>query len=178
MVGRLSPKSHRPTRILWLLGICFLLVVPQIYSAFRLHDPFHGKRELFFHDVLDHLPEMKKTSMGPRPSSSPYSSHFSPLEPLQKNESFGACLMIKEDNDLLYEWLAYHFTRLPLRYVYVGSDEGNLQNPNDVLNRWKFANTGLQYWIVGANDFIHRHNASYGTVNSTKDAHHAFLTSK
>jgi hypothetical protein len=25
-----------------------------------------------------------------------------------KEDSFGACLMVKDDNDLLNEWLAYH----------------------------------------------------------------------
>lgn len=73
--------------------------------------------------------------------------------------------------------LAYHYTILPLRYVFVASDVGNLQDPEEVLMRWKAANTDLKYWIQNASGFVHRHGHKYGTVNSVEDAHHAFVNS-
>ncbi len=90
--------------------------------------------------------------------------------------------MMKEDNDLFYEWLAYHYTVLPLHYVYVGSDEGNQQDPRDVLRRWKTANIGLEYWVVNSTDF----GSTPVTINFTgsrrpsysaehEDAHHSFV---
>lgn len=59
-------------------------------------------------------------------------------------------MMIKEDNDLVYDWRANHDTILTLRYVCVGSDKGNQQYPNDVLSRWNESGMGLEYWIIGA----------------------------
>lgn len=107
---------------------------------------------------------------------------FKPLPTLSANESFGACLMIKEDNDLLYEWLAYHYTVLPLRYVFVGSDEGNRQDPTQVLHRWNIANTKLQYWVVNASDFTSSRPPGKFTGSSRRqysveheEAHHSFV---
>ena len=76
---------------------------------------------------------------------------------------FGACLMVKDDNDLLYEWIAYHYTVLSLRYLVIGSDIGSLQNASDVLNRWNNVNltaddSQLRYWILQPEDFIYRHH--------------------
>jgi hypothetical protein len=96
---------------------------------------------------------------------------FSPLPMLGKNESFGACLMIKEDNNLLYEWLSYHYTTLPLRYLLIGSDLENKQDPRDVLERWGKANVGLHYWVLNASEFMFRHGTSKGML----DAHHSFV---
>jgi len=72
----------------------------------------------------------------------------------------GACLMVKDDNDLLYEWLAFHFTTLVpaghALYVVLGSDIDSTQDPAAVLQRWKNV-PELRYWILQPEDFIHRH---------------------
>jgi Glycosyl transferase family 2 len=76
-----------------------------------------------------------------------------------KDQSFGACLMVKNDNDMLYEWIAYHYTTLPLGRIVIGRDIGGEQDPSDVLHRWKRAGIDdLQYWILDSEDFIHRHS--------------------
>jgi heme exporter protein D len=91
----------------------------------------------------------------------------------QSKPAFGACIMVKEDNDLLYEWLAYHYTVLPLGYLVVGSDIGNSQDPAIVLKRWTKAGiVDLSYWILQPEDFIHRHvnyDEKYGQNATTMD---------
>ena len=94
--------------------------------------------------------------------------------PLLPSDSFGACMMMKEDNELLYEWIAYHFEMMPLRYLVIGSDEGSMQDPRDVLGLWN--GTGLQYWVLPASDFAGRHEPS--TKEKEADPtwhHHQFL---
>ena len=44
------------------------------------------------------------------------------VEDQQLPFTFSACLMIKDNNILLPEWLAYHYTVLPLRRLIVGVD--------------------------------------------------------
>jgi hypothetical protein len=148
-----------------------MLVIVQLYHAFTLREQLQGT---LGHDL---------------PVQDDHTHPFKPIQKLNAHESFGACLMIKEDNDLLYEWLAYHYTTLPLRYVFVGSDEGNNQNPLDVLQRWKTANTGLHYWVVNATDFMSHpemgskkspqqkpsknHRGNY--TQEHEEAHHAFV---
>lgn len=93
--------------------------------------------------------------------------------------AFGACIMVKEDNDLLYEWIAYHYTVLPLGYLVIGSDLANSQDPAYVLNRWTKAGVyDLRHWILTPEAFIHRHgnyDEKYGRNTTTKDG--AELTS-
>jgi hypothetical protein len=81
-------------------------------------------------------------------------------------DGFGACLMMKEDNDALYEWLAYHYTVLPLRFLVVGSDLDSRQDPATVLDRWKTV-PNFHYGILQADEFIHRHGNYYDKFNST-----------
>lgn len=73
-----------------------------------------------------------------------------------------ACLMVHSDNDILYEWIAYHYTVLPLRFLVIGNDVDNPEDPATVLHLWN--NTDLRYWIrpVKPND-------------QSTDAHHALI---
>jgi len=84
-----------------------------------------------------------------------------------KNESFGACLIVKGDNDLLTEWIPYHYTLLPLRYLLVASDEGNPEDPNAVLQKWSKSNTDLKSWVVNVSLFenIHGEFNEISTLN-------------
>lgn len=70
---------------------------------------------------------------------------------------FGACLMVKDDNELLPEWLAYHYTILPLRFVVLGLDYNSSQDPESILRRWR-DHANLTYWILPAGNFSHRHS--------------------
>lgn len=88
----------------------------------------------------------------PTPSSS-FDVHFSSLPVLPRNETFGACLMVKGDNDLLSEWIPYHYTLLPLRYLLVATDVGNSEDPTSVLKKWTTANTDLHWWVLNVSEF-------------------------
>lgn len=86
----------------------------------------------------------------------------------------GACLMVKDDNDLLYEWLAYHFTVLVPPghsfFVVLGSDIGSTQDPALVLQRWNSI-PELHYHILHPDDFVHVHgnyDVLYGHNKSNK----------
>lgn len=75
------------------------------------------------------------------------------------------------------EWIAYHYTILPLRYLVVGVDEGNTQDPLPYLSQWE--DLGLQFQIISVlDDFLtsglHRNN--YDT--STFDGAHQLLKAK
>lgn len=60
--------------------------------------------------------------------------------PLKTNldlESFSACMLIKDDNDLLNEWLAYHYHVLDLRYLVVAVDPSSATSPAPIFDRWR-----------------------------------------
>jgi hypothetical protein len=47
-----------------------------------------------------------------------------------------ACILVRNDNALLAEWIAYHYTVLPLRHLIVGCDENATEDPHDILAPW------------------------------------------
>jgi hypothetical protein len=56
-----------------------------------------------------------------------------PLE----DDNFSACLLVKDDNDILNEWIAYHYHVLKLRTLVLASDPSSKTSPTVVLNRWR-----------------------------------------
>mmetsp|Transcript_21796 Transcript_21796/g.43741 ORF Transcript_21796/g.43741 Transcript_21796/m.43741 type:complete len:479 (-) Transcript_21796:317-1753(-) len=61
------------------------------------------------------------------------SSHRVP--PLQ-DSSFSACLLIKDDNDKLSEWLAYHYTAASLKNLIVAEDPKATTSALPILELW------------------------------------------
>jgi hypothetical protein len=51
--------------------------------------------------------------------------------------SFSACLIIKDDNIILPEWLAYHYTVLPLHRLIVGVDTLSHTDPTPILDAYQ-----------------------------------------
>lgn len=82
---------------------------------------------------------------------------FPPLPILPQNQTFGACLMVKGDNDLLSEWIPYHYTLLPLRYLLVVTDVGNSEGPESVLKKWTSTRTGLHWWVKSVSEIENLH---------------------
>eukprot|EP00588_Corethron_pennatum_P003449 CAMPEP_0194292748 /NCGR_PEP_ID=MMETSP0169-20130528/46380_1 /TAXON_ID=218684 /ORGANISM="Corethron pennatum, Strain L29A3" /LENGTH=385 /DNA_ID=CAMNT_0039041041 /DNA_START=556 /DNA_END=1713 /DNA_ORIENTATION=- len=61
------------------------------------------------------------------------SSHL--LPPVQ-DSSFSACLLIKDDNDKLREWLAYHYTAASLKNLIVAEDPTSTTSALPILELW------------------------------------------
>jgi len=61
--------------------------------------------------------------------------------------SFSACLLVKDDNHLLDEWIAYHYHTLPLRHLVVAVDPDSITTPKDLLKKWeKFTELETMLW--------------------------------
>jgi hypothetical protein len=58
-------------------------------------------------------------------------------EALDPNASFSACLLVKDDNDILSEWIAYHYHVLRLRRLIVAVDPTSADSPNEILERYR-----------------------------------------
>ncbi|KAL7574923.1 hypothetical protein ACA910_010750 [Epithemia clementina (nom. ined.)] len=103
----------------------------------------------------------------------------------QTQAFFGACLMFKDDNFLLREWIAYHYTVLPLRYLVLGIDVGNREDPAVVLQPWKDFGF-LEFRIMNASEFVDKYLTTAGlaidanrgrnasVLDTANIAHHQF----
>ena len=74
-------------------------------------------------------------------TSTPSALHFLPL----RNISMAVCLLIKDENNNLGEWIAYHSFSLPLRHLVVAVDPHSMTSPSEIISRW----TALGMDIVG-----------------------------
>ncbi len=60
--------------------------------------------------------------------------------------SFSACLLIKDNNILLPEWLAYHYTVLPLRRLIVGVDPMSHTDPQPIFDLYASIGMNITTW--------------------------------
>ena len=63
-------------------------------------------------------------------------------------DGFSICLLIKDDNDLLNEWIAYHYHVLQMRTLIVAIDPSSLTSPQDILHNWHdtFPDLHVETW--------------------------------
>ena len=62
------------------------------------------------------------------------------------NSTFGACLLVMDDNHRLVEWMAYHYHVLPLRFLIIAVDPRSRTSPTHVLNRWRNMGVHIEEW--------------------------------
>jgi len=67
--------------------------------------------------------------------------------------SWSACMLLKDDNRLLPEWLAYHYEILPLRRIIVGVDPNSKSSPKHILEEFK-NKAGLDYTLWEYDDYF------------------------
>jgi len=175
LVFRMVPCCSKLRRDMHKLEVILTLLVGSALAIFQIyrstivvhsHDEGHSRED----HVDNNAPRLTITHDDAEENSPQGGSSLFSNKTASISKGFGACLMIKEDNDLLYEWIAYHYTTLPLRHLYIGSDEGNRQDPLEVLSRWD--STDLNYWIFNSSSFAYRHSDG---KQESQDAHHQFL---
>jgi len=72
--------------------------------------------------------------------------------------SWSACLLIKDNNIILPEWLAYHYTVLPLRRLVVAIDPASNTDPSPILTLYESIGMNItiwdegEYWVNGQRD--------------------------
>jgi hypothetical protein len=52
-------------------------------------------------------------------------------------QSLSGCLLMKDDNEILNEWLAYHYFTTKLRYLVVAVDPSSETSPKEIWARWR-----------------------------------------
>mmetsp|Transcript_17195 Transcript_17195/g.42891 ORF Transcript_17195/g.42891 Transcript_17195/m.42891 type:complete len:393 (-) Transcript_17195:4035-5213(-) len=83
------------------------------------------------------------------------------------SDSSGFCLLIKDDNDLLPEWIAYHYHVFNMRRLIVAVDPESKTTPLDVLENWgpSKGNFNLNFTIWTDDDYTPHY---FRSTNSSK----------
>ncbi len=74
------------------------------------------------------------------------------LNARRKRQYVRACVFVRDDNEQLAQWVAYHYTVLPLRRLIVGVDINSTQDPMDVLGRWN--GSDLHFQVTYPDDYV------------------------
>ena len=67
------------------------------------------------------------------------------LQAKKNSDSIAACILIKDDNHWLIEWISYHYHVLPLRHLFVVEDPSSRTSSKPILDRWKHL-IEIEYW--------------------------------
>jgi hypothetical protein len=111
----------------------------QLESILEISEP----EPIVINEELRHLIKSNEQIMNLEIEAKKKRRHFGPklLTPqppaLDNNTTFSACLLIKDDNAILSEWIAYHYHTLNLRHLVVAVDPNSAEAPDIILNRWR-----------------------------------------
>jgi hypothetical protein len=70
------------------------------------------------------------------PSNNSSSKQIAGQSTNDDDNGMAACLLVKDDNHWLAEWLAYHYHVLPLRHLVVVRDPSSQTSPQHLWDRW------------------------------------------
>ncbi len=90
-------------------------------------------------------------------------------------DGFSACLLIKNDNEKLAEWLAYHWLTLPLKYLIVAVDPTGTTSPQHVLELWNTTNMGMEIELWHDDTYDHWINEELDEKHKHRDRQKRFL---
>jgi hypothetical protein len=92
-----------------------------------------------------------------RSSATEYPLPLEEIPTLAKETSypftFSACLLFKDDNRILPEWLAYHYTVMPLRQLIIAIDPLSLTSPKPIIEKFVRELPGMNITIWEDADF-------------------------
>ena len=84
------------------------------------------------------------------------------------NEGFAGCIVVKDDNDRISEWIGYHYLTLPLKHLIVAVDPTAKTTPREIVQMWNtteeidmevllWDDADYGHWINEDLDDLHRH---------------------
>lgn len=104
---------------LFLIQILFYLCIRVVLDEKSFNSSFHASRALGISRNDDDAALLAK------------------ITPQYKEEEHvSACLLIRDDNHFLIEWIAYHYHVAKLRHLVITIDPNSLTSPTRILNRW------------------------------------------
>ena len=133
------------------------------------NDPRHGEKVISNNDLPDGDEKVKEAfvehiSKGVTPQDnlskeevrSTDNQHYRSDAIQIENDSkypftFAGCLMVKDDNQILPEWLAYHYTVMPLRHLIIGVDPMSYTQVERVVE--KFQSIGMKIMLLTGNEY-------------------------
>jgi len=126
-----SGESNEIIKYTDFLIIAILLLVVFSFTAFMNKRIWIKSKNQSFLAKLPKKPKLSRNIQSYNKTN--VSLRFPHSKPIN---GISACLLVKDENNNLPEWLAYHYHVLPLRYLIVAVDPNSMTSPTEILNRW------------------------------------------
>ena len=95
-----------------------------------------GTRE-FMEPSIESSSTIKPAAAVPPHHPSNHTTKQNSMAATTTTATFSACLLIKDDSDILNEWIAYHYHVLNLRTIILAIDPSSQTSPTPLLDRWR-----------------------------------------
>ena len=145
----LARSNSATNRIFAALLCSILLMLHQLFVATQFHTAWDDRND-DFNELRKYISKHDKRHR----------------DGLQEVDYFGACLLVKDDNHFLIEWLAYHYHILPLRRLILAVDPLSQTSPSNILRRYE-GRMNITQWTD--DDFfpkLHRSIVMGGPMNT------------
>ena len=115
------------------IGVTLMVIVQVVLLTYMNNQNsilFTPQRQQHQNDVYKDLPS-------PLHQSTPACQDKDKKHMVVPADSFGACLIVMDDNHFLPEWLSYHYQTLPLRRLIVAVDPRSKTSPSYIFERFR-----------------------------------------
>lgn len=123
------------------IGILVTVVVnlglPYWHAPHHAEDQQKGMKTLPWTQTLASLNKGSRNHTARRDDQAAILENMINRDVSNPQKHFSACLLIRDDNQLLNEWIAYHYHTLKLRYLVVAVDPDSQASPRTILQRWQ-----------------------------------------
>ena len=113
------------------LGVLCLVAFINIYSLSPNHEVFQ--------------PKVQQSSLNGFRQDSASASRLLDEKKNHRyaSKSLSACLLIKDDNAVVNEWIAYHYHSISLRFLLVAVDPSSETSPSSIFRHWQKVTTEM-----------------------------------
>ena len=86
--------------------------------------------------TLTPLPVDPSSPTDKKENKGQHTQHQNYLDPTTPTAHLSICLLVKDDNDILAEWIAYHYHAVKLRHLIIAVDPASQTTPTEILQRF------------------------------------------
>ena len=115
------------------------LLQPVLLAASTIDD---GNQNILIHDLKTSRISNKQNSTtgvsddNGNTKNSSHKNNFN-LQQQNRNQTLSICLLLKDDNDIIQEWIAYHYHTFTLRHLVVAIDPYSETSPSSLFDLWR-----------------------------------------
>ena len=135
LIGALDENIHEDESVSITNAFVEQFVPSEIFNERR----FVNTDKYYLNTTSPKREQTLETGMRPNSNIKKNASHttITDVKKVPAKVEFAMCAIIKDENNNLLEWTAYHYTMINLRHLIFCNDVDSVSSPLHILDRWK-----------------------------------------